>query len=105
MGEGKVNRALDLLQRVAPPLEQDPEYHALMAALYQRQGQSMLSAKIYEQLLALHPNTAVWWIGLGIALESDGKNNAAKEAYLHASQGAGLNTALNAFIQTRMDNL
>lgn len=102
---GKVNKALELLQRAAPPIENNPDYHAFIAALYQRQGQSLLAAKLYEQLLSVEPNKAIWWMGLAIALESQGNESEAREAYMHANNGAGLNPELRAFVQTKINSI
>lgn len=102
---GKLDQALELLQSAAPPIEKNPNYHAFIAALYQRQGQSMLAARLYEQLLSIEPNKAIWWMGLGIALESQGEESEAKEAYLHANNASGLSPELRAFVQTRINNI
>lgn len=105
VNQGKVNLALDLLQRAAPPIDKNPEYHAFIAALYQQTGQSLLAAKLYEQLLSQHPNKAVWWMGLGIALESQGNMSEAKVAYLRANNSGGLNPESNAFVQSRISSI
>lgn len=105
VAEGKVNSALDLLQRAAPSIENSPDYHAFMAALYQQQGKSDAAAKVYEQLLSLNPDKAVWWMGLAIALESQGDPSEAKEAYVRAQNTAGLNPELRAYVQKRIDSI
>jgi MSHA biogenesis protein MshN len=76
-----------------------------MAALYQRQGQPALAEKLYSQLLALQPNNATWWMGLGIALENMGNRTLAMEAYLKAGQSGRLNPELKMYAQTRVHDL
>jgi tetratricopeptide (TPR) repeat protein len=105
ISEGKLNRALDLLERAAPPIDKDPKYHAMIAALYQNTGQPQLSAKRYEQLIKLQPNKGIWWMGLAIALESIGNTSQAKEAYIQANNSSGLTPELTTFIQTRINNI
>ena len=59
-----------------------------MAYLYQQQRQYILAAELYNQLVKIDSNHALWWVGLGRALEAAGKKNAAQEAYHHALQGS-----------------
>jgi tetratricopeptide (TPR) repeat protein len=103
--KGKINQALNLLQIAAPPLKADPGYHGFIAALYQRQGQPVLAEQLYEQLLALQPNNATWWIGLAIALESMDKHTLAIEAYLKAKSSDNLSPELKAYAEVRVRKL
>lgn len=104
VNQGKINNALTLLQSDAPSIEKNPEYHAFIAALYQRQGQTVLAEKLYERLIVLNPSQATWWIGLGVALESNGENESAKEAYSHAMNSDKLNPELKAFLDERLSS-
>lgn len=103
--EGKINKALDLLQLAPPLLANNPDYHAFIAALYQRQGKAQYAEKLYEQLLAVQPNNAKWWMGLGIALESMGKTTLAMEAYVRAGNSGQLNPELKMYAQSRVQTL
>jgi len=105
VNEGKVDQALHLLQLAPPALSTHPDYHAFIAALYQRQGQPLFAERLYEQLLALQPNNATWWMGLGIALESMGKRTLAIEAYLKARNSDHLNPELKIYAETRIHHL
>ncbi len=90
--QGELDTALTALQRARPPLEENPDYHALLAALYQRAGRHEAAAWTYRQLLAQRGTQAAWWMGLGISLEALGDTAPALEAYVKAHQlGAGLN--------------
>lgn len=98
----KNKEALVLLQSDSPKLNDHPDYYGLMAVLYQRVGEFMMSAKLYEQLLKMNGNKAVWWIGLGIALESLDRRNEALQAYTKAAESDGLTPELNAFVSGRI---
>lgn len=102
VNQGKVSQALDLLQSVSPPIEQYPDYHAFIAALYQRQGLPAMAAELYKRLLVLNPDKGAWWVGLGIALESLGHMQQAQNAYIHAENAGNLNPELRAYIQSKM---
>ena len=104
VNKGNIKQALTLLQTTAPPLEENPEYHAFMAALYQRQNQPMLAEKLYERLLNLQPNNSMWWMGLGIARESLNQNSAALEAYQKANTD-NLSTELKVYVENRIHTL
>lgn len=104
INEGKSDSALHLLQRANPPIQNFPDYYSMMAALYQRQGNAVMAAKVYQQLLSIQSNKAVWWVGLAVALESQGRTTEAKEAYTRASASSGLNPTLTAFVQTRIES-
>jgi tetratricopeptide (TPR) repeat protein len=99
---GKITEAVTLLERQAPPLDANPEYHAFIAALYQRQGQSNLAASLYKQLLNVKPRNSMWWLGLGVALEAMNDHGQAMEAYSEAENIGGLNPELKAYIETRL---
>jgi MSHA biogenesis protein MshN len=103
--QGKIRQALNLLQLAPPPLETNPDYHAFVAALYQRQGQPFFAEKLYEQLLVLQPDNAAWWTGLGIALENLGKNTQAVQAYWKARNSEQVNPELRIFVENHIHNL
>jgi len=101
--QGKTNEALKVLEEAAPSIREDPDYYAFIAALYQQKGQYLIAARLYDQLVKIRPERGMWWAGLGIALDSAGKKNAAAEAYQNALQGDDVSPQMRAYIQSRMD--
>ena len=98
-GQGRVDAAIKLLQSsVSLFTTEDTEYFALLAVLYQEQGQFIKAAKIYNQLTKIEPQKTIWWVGLGMALENAGKKNAAKEAYQRAYNSSETTPDLVAFL-------
>ncbi len=75
-----------------------------MAALYQRQNQPVIAARLYQQLLASEPHRATWWLGLGIALDSANRHAEAVAAFTRAEgeDSAGLSPELKAWIESRL---
>ena len=101
--QGELEMALTALQRARPSLEENLDYHALLAALYQRAGRHEPAAWTYRQLLAQRGTQAAWWMGLGISLEALGDTTPALEAYLKAHQlGAGLSPQVLAYLGSRI---
>lgn len=98
----KIEQAVRLLEDEAPPLAEDPEYHALLAALYQKKGQPLVAANLYKQLLEVQSNNAMWWLGLAVALDTGGQHTQAVDAYVRADTIGGLKPELMAYIETRL---
>ena len=97
--------AIDLLERQQPAVKDYSDYYALLAALYQRRAQYEKAAEIYTKLLANSPARAVWWMGLGLSLQSLTQNEAALDAYSKSLQTRGLSDELRRFVKTRMAQL
>jgi Flp pilus assembly protein TadD len=102
---GDVDGALDELERSPPALEADPEYHAFVAALLQHKGKHLDAVRVYQRLLALHPDNSVWWMGLGICLEALARNAEALQAYTYAMTRGSLPPDLRQFVAERISML
>lgn len=95
-------QAITLLRDYAPAMHEDPEHYALLAALYQRQSDHVSAANTYAQLLKLRPNAGIWWVGLGISLESLGKQAEARHAYQQAQQSGTLHADISRYTDNRL---
>lgn len=105
INQGALQNALNLLQTTQPLMTEDPDYYGFIATLYQRLNQPALAVKLYEQLVAIQPEQAIWWLGLGIAMENLGKKNAAVDAYAKANSLGELSPSLRAFVENRVHTL
>jgi MSHA biogenesis protein MshN len=80
--QGDDEQAITLLEK---PLQQgshiNAESSALLALLYQRQGQHEAATLHYKQALTAQPNRGKWWLGLAISLEAQQQMNNASKAY------------------------
>lgn len=101
--QNEINTAIDLLQRHISNIDtNDIEYLAMLAALYQKQGQFMQAAGLYDQLTKIQPQKTIWWIGLGTSLENAGQKNAAREAYQLAYNNSDVPPDLGAFLNDKI---
>lgn len=100
--EGHTDQALDLMHRISPSITEDPEYHALIAALYEKKNDNHLAANIYQQLLTLNAHNGNWWFGLGVSLDKLGDSKQAITAYTRALSEGQLNTASISHLQNRL---
>ncbi len=99
---GKTDQAITLLQKEAPPLQENPEYHAFLAALYEQNNNDKLASRLYSQLTTLDPKNSNWWFGLGVSLDKLGQAKQAVLAYNKANAAGGLTMESNSFLQDRL---
>ncbi|MHB8982500.1 tetratricopeptide repeat protein, partial [Thiobacillus sp.] len=81
----------------------DAEYRATLAALLLRLNRHADAARQYEQALGMAPGRGRWWMGLGLALEGEGKTAAARAAYSRAQLAGDLPEKLVDFVQSKLE--
>jgi len=94
--------AVELLEGLEPEVSSNSDYYALLAALYQRSAQYTNAASVYEKLLRVYPGRGVWWMGLGLSLQTTERKQDALSAYQKALQAQGLTVELKRFIEARV---
>lgn len=105
MEKGKVKQAIHVLLTASPDMGSHQNYYALLAALFQRDHQYQRSASMYRQLLQQDPDNAIWWMGLGIALEGASQSQQALQAYEKAQQVGYLAPNLQSYVDKRVATL
>jgi len=101
--EGRLSRAETVLTRnPLPSANQSPDLHQMLATVYLRKGRYGEAAKTYRTLLAVKPEQAVWWMGLGIALEGNQSMDQARQAYSRALVHENLSEGVQEFIRRRL---
>jgi tetratricopeptide (TPR) repeat protein len=103
--DGKFAQALTLLQTSTPSIDENPEYHAFIAAMYEQTNKHALAANLYRQLIAINASNGSWWFGLGVSLDKLGQTNNAIAAYKKAAAEGHLNAESLAYLHTRMQKL
>lgn len=102
---GQTNEAVSVLNISRPEIKQEPEYHALLAALHQDNDEYNESAAIYRELVQHYPEKGVWWMGLGISLEKNKQPDEAIQAYRQALQKGTLSSSLQQYVTRRLESL
>jgi MSHA biogenesis protein MshN len=102
---GAEAQSLALLERARAEGRSDAELHAFLAALYQRAGRHADATKSYQDALALRPAEGKWWLGLGISLEAQQSNAAARDAYKRALETGRLVANLASYAEDRLKAL
>lgn len=102
VAKGNVDKALSVLEDARPDVVQDPEYHAFMAALYQRLGRHEEAVTAYRRVVEVRPDSGVWWMGLAISLEAMGDDDVAIVAYRKALNGHAMTADLQRYASERI---
>ncbi|MCL4723173.1 MAG: tetratricopeptide repeat protein [Burkholderiales bacterium] len=102
---GDVRGAEDTLNKAAGAAAGNAEYRAFHAAVLQRLTLHREAVAEYQAALRLSPQAGVWWMGLGISLEADGKQAEAKDAFQRARATGTLSAELNAFVDQKLKRL
>lgn len=102
---GDARGARETLDKAAAAAQGDPEYRAFRAAVLQRLTFHHEAVAEYQAALRLAPQAGVWWMGLGISLESDGRPAEAREAYLRARSSGALSAELAAFVEQKLKRI
>ncbi len=98
-------QALETLQTTLPYAEQQADYQALIAAILQRLDRHKQAIEHYQTALRLSPNSGVWLMGLGISLQAEKREDAARAAYRQAIDSHMLNPDLKSFVTRRLQEL
>lgn len=93
------------LQKASAAAASNAEFHALHAAVLQRLTLHKDAVTEYQAALRLVPQAGVWWMGLGISLEADGRSAEAREAFQKARASGALSAELDRFVEQKLRQL
>lgn len=102
---GALEAALSMLLYRVPGVAEHTEYHVTLATLLHQRGHHDDAASRWAELIAWDDSQAPWWVGLAIALESGGQREAARRAFLQASELPGLPPSLADYVRQRLQSL
>ena len=78
------------------------DYLGFAAHVQQRLGQHKAAVELYQGAIRVAPGEGRWWLGLGLALESDQRAAEAREAFLRARATGSLNPDLQALVDQKL---
>lgn len=78
------------------------EAEGLRAGLLAQQGAYGSALVAYENALRQQPGQSTWWVGMAVALESEGQSARARQAYAHARQLGLAQTDLASYVDQRL---
>ena len=97
--------AMETLQKTLPYVGQQAEYHAFVAAVYQRLNQHNKAITHYQVAVQQMPNSGIWLMGLGVSLHEVQRNEEARAAFKSALETHTLDAELQAFVEQRLKEL
>lgn len=84
---------------------QNIEYLSLLATLAQQLNQLPMAIESYTRLTTLQPEMGKWWLGLGVAFDSNSQFKEAAKAYKNALLQNDMSRATTAFAKRRISEL
>ena len=102
MAQGQNAEAVDWLMMVKPPVQQHQEYYELLGFAARQNAQYPLSEQVYRGLIDSDNSRGDWWVGLGIALDAQAKNTAARSAYQQALALKNTSAPLRQYAKQRL---
>jgi MSHA biogenesis protein MshN len=82
--------------------EANADYAGFQGHIKSRQGASRAAVAHYQRATRLAPNEGRWWLGLGLALEADGRLGEAKESLRRAMATGSLSVELSAVAEQHL---
>lgn len=102
---GEVTGAINTMVGVLPYVRSDPDFHAFLAALFQRDGRHREAADYYRTALRGVPGNGVWMMGLAISLRASNQSAEAHDAFQRAIDSKQLSPELQEFVQRQLREL
>ncbi len=102
MIKGELQKALDVLKTANPPMETDTDLLRDESSITTTIGTIYRIGTTVWTIGHVQPANAVWWMGLGIAMEKTGHKGAAVQAYRKATESGSLNPQLQLYVEGRM---
>lgn len=102
LAEGQAEAAL---QTLVDSGVRSAEADALQAAAQQQLGHHTEAVQAYQRALRSEPDIGVWWAGLGISLDAQGRADEALSAFREAQRRGPLDPALSDYLGKRVEAL
>jgi MSHA biogenesis protein MshN len=102
---GDVTSAINTMVGVLPYVKSDPDFHAFLAALLQREGRHREAVDYYRAALRGVPGNGVWMMGLGISLRASNQSAEARDTFQRAIESKQLSPELQEFVERQLHEL
>ena len=99
---GEVKAAAQTLQYSMPLASANPDYLGFTAHVLQRLQRHREAVDLYQAATRIAPGDGRWWLGLGLSLESGGRNDQSVAAFQRAYQAGNLSPELMALVEQKL---
>lgn len=100
--EGNLEEAVALLEATLVEAENDENYRALLAGLYQRSGMNQEAASHYRRLLSVFGEKPAYWLGFALAQDALNQSQLALQAYQRVNQYSDLQPQVRQYVEQRL---
>lgn len=100
--QGDDTQAVKLLEAHLAEAEDNENYRALLAGLYQRTGMHSEAANHYRRLLSVFGDKPAYWLGFALSQDALNQSNVAVQAYQRVNQYADLQPQVRTYVQQRI---
>lgn len=97
-----VAAAWQTLNYSLPAAGRNADYQGFAAHVLQRLGRNKEAAEHYQAAARLAPADGRWWLGLGLALEAEGRSPEAHESFVRARSSGTLGAELSALVEQKL---
>lgn len=102
---GEVTGAINTMVGALPYVQSDPDFHAFLAALLQREGRHREAVEYYRTALRSVPGNGIWLMGLGISLRAANQSAEARDMFQRAIESKQLTPDLQEFVERQLREL
>lgn len=99
---GNLDEAVTLLESSMTEAENDENYRALLAGLYQRSGMNQEAASHYRRLLTVFGEKPAYWLGFALAQDALNQSQLALQAYQRVNQYSDLQPQVRQYVEQRL---
>ena len=78
------------------------DYQGFAGHVLYRLGRHRSAADHYQVATRLAPGDGRWWLGLGLALDAEGRSAEAREAFMQARNCGNLSQELNVIVEKKL---
>ena len=101
----QLDQSMNLLLSERPAASKHTDYYELLGYVARSNQQYDYSVQSYRTLLEYDASRGDWWVGMAIALDLQGKNKLAKEAYRRGIESGRISQSLSDYARKRIPSL
>ena len=102
VSRGDLNGAWKTLEFSMPAAGSNADYQGFAGHVLHRLKRDKESAEHYQAAVRLSPGDGRWWLGLGLALDAEGRSAEAREAFMQARNCGNLSQELNVIVEKKL---
>ena len=91
-----------VLQHSEPAAGANADYQGFAGHVLQRLGKPQEAAQHYRRALRSAPDDGRWWLGLGLALDAEGRSDEARDAWQTARRSGKLSPELQRLVEQKL---